>query len=115
MTADPTPIWPIGRLTDMAEFMEGRYTAIVAESVAEEHAADLRWAVAEIGRLREALEEIAEASWPDHETGTGVERRDLRRIHRCEPGVQCRAARPERCRECAAHRAAVWPRKDQAG
>ncbi len=51
---------------------------------------------------------------PDVEAASEAFRRDLSQNLKCEPGVRCIAARPERCRWCASHRAAVWPRKDHS-
>lgn len=46
---------PEERLADMAEFMSMDGSALVAESVAKEHAADLRWSLSELSRLREQV------------------------------------------------------------
>lgn len=43
----------VERLTDMAEFFEGATDPFIAESVCKEHAADLRWSLAELSRLEE--------------------------------------------------------------
>lgn len=43
----------VERLTDMAEFFEEAIDAFIAESVCKEHAADLRWSIAELSRLEE--------------------------------------------------------------
>lgn len=43
----------VERLADMAEFFEEATDPFIAESVCKEHAADLRWSLAELSRLRE--------------------------------------------------------------
>lgn len=51
MTADLDKA--VERLTDMAEFFEDATDPFIAESVCKEHAADLRWSLSELSRLRE--------------------------------------------------------------